>query len=80
MKLRNPLEIWRFRKERKTLESKIDDYKKRNDLNPNDEDRMMWRYLRMAYKYKYFKEYKGSVLINPPLCVQIYQTISDVEI
>ena len=58
MKLRNPLEIWRFKKERKNLEHKIDDYQRIWDYTFDNKIRIELNNLRRTYRCKYFVEYK----------------------
>ena len=59
MKFRTPLQIHRYRKEKKNLEREIRQTGWKHELTLKEEYRIKLIQLHLDYKYKYFKEYKG---------------------
>ncbi len=58
MKLRTPWQIYKFIKERKNLEHRIDDYQRIWDHTFDNVIRIELNSLRRKYRCKYFVEYK----------------------
>ncbi len=59
MKFRTPLQIHKYRRDKKNLEFEIRETGRLHELTLKEEYRLKLITLHLDYKYKYLKEYKG---------------------